>query len=345
MTPQAAIVIGRFQPFHLGHAALLQEALKRAPKVIVVLGSAHQARSPRHPFSWQERAEMIKLALPQADRERLDFLPLRDHYDETRWVEAVRAGVQQKTGHGEVQLIGHFKDATSDYLRRFAPWHLVSLPRQHHVDATHLRAALFECAPDDLDTTLASWVDQAPHSTRAFIQAWARLPYLAALRREWAMLCAYRQAWATAPYPPVFVTVDTVLTCAHKVLLIQRGQDPGKGLWALPGGFIEARETAYQSALRELEEETGLRLLPETVKQALRGVAVFDHPDRSQRGRTISHTHHFDLGDRELPEVVASDDASAAQWVAIDKLAAMEEQFFDDHFHMLDHFLGINRCA
>jgi bifunctional NMN adenylyltransferase/nudix hydrolase len=288
---------------------------------------------------------MIKLALPEADRERIDFLPLRDHYDETRWVEAVRAGVQQKVGHGEVQLIGHFKDATSDYLRRFAPWHLVSLPRQHRVDATHLRAALFECAPEDLDTTLASWVDQAPHSTRAFIQAWARLPYLAALRREWAMLCAYRQAWASAPYPPVFVTVDTVLTCAGKVLLIQRGQDPGKGLWALPGGFIEARETAYQSALRELEEETGLRLLPETVQQALRGVAVFDHPDRSQRGRTLSHTHHFDLGDRELPEVVASDDASAAQWVPIDQLAAMEVQFFDDHFHMLDHFLGINRCG
>jgi bifunctional NMN adenylyltransferase/nudix hydrolase len=345
MTPTAALVIGRFQPFHLGHAALLQEALHRAPKVIVVLGSAHQARSPRHPFTWQERAEMIKLALPEADRERIDFLPLRDHYDETRWVEAVRAGVQQKVGHGEVQLIGHFKDATSDYLRRFAPWHLVSLPRQHRVDATHLRAALFECAPEDLDTTLASWVDQAPHSTRAFIQAWARLPYLAALRREWAMLCAYRQAWASAPYPPVFVTVDTVLTCAGKVLLIQRGQDPGKGLWALPGGFIEARETAYQSALRELEEETGLRLLPETVQQALRGVAVFDHPDRSQRGRTLSHTHHFDLGDRELPEVVASDDASAAQWVPIDQLAAMEEQFFDDHFHMLDHFLGINRCG
>jgi bifunctional NMN adenylyltransferase/nudix hydrolase len=339
--PVAAVVIGRFQPFHLGHAAVLNEALARAPRVVVVLGSAHQARSPRNPFSWQERAEMIRLALPETDRARIDFLPLRDLYDEARWVLAVREGVQKIVGNGDIALVGHFKDATSDYLRRFAPWQLVSLPRQHRVDATHLRAALFECAPEQLDATLASWVDQAPPSTRAFLQAWSRLPYLAALRSQWAMLCAYRQAWAAAPYPPVFSTVDAVLCCAGHVLLIQRGQDPGKGLWALPGGFLEARETVYQSAVRELEEETGLRLLPDTLRQALRAVAVFDHPDRSQRGRTISHAHHFDLGERELPDVQGSDDASAARWVPIGELAAMEEEFFDDHFHMLDHFLGL----
>ena len=68
---------------------------------------------------------------------------------------------------------------------------------------------------------------------------------------------------------------------------------------------------------------------------------MFDHPDRSQRGRTISHAHHFDLGDRELPEVQGADDAAHAQWLPIAQLAGMEEAFFDDHFHMLDHFLGL----
>lgn len=336
-----AVLIGRFQPLHNGHLALLQHALQKAERVIVVLGSAHQARSPRHPFSWQERAEMLKLALPEAERARVDFLPLRDLYDEARWVAAVSAGVQAMTGQSEALLVGHFKDATSDYLRRFAPWQLLSLPRQHRVDATDLRAALFET--DDLDATLASWVDQVPPSTRAFVQAWARLPYLAALKREWAMLKAYRQAWAAAPYAPVFVTVDAVLRCSGHVLLIQRGQDPGQGLWALPGGFLEPRDTLYQSALRELEEETSLRLLPDTLARALKEVAVFDHPDRSQRGRTVTHAHYFDLGERELPELRAADDASAARWVPIGELAAMEAQFFDDHFHMLDRFLALTR--
>lgn len=336
-----AVVIGRFQPFHDGHAAVLREALARAPRVIVVLGSAYQARSPRHPFSWAERAEMVRLALTEAERARVEFLPLRDLYDETAWVEAVRQGVQRMAGHDEVLLVGHFKDATSDYLRRFAPWQLVSLPRQHRVDATQLRAALYESDPADLDAVLGSWVDQVPPSTRAFVQAWARLPYLAALRREWAMLLSYRQAWSGAPYAPTFVTVDVVIRCADRVLLIQRARDPGQGLWALPGGFVELRDTVYQSAVRELEEETGLRLLPDTLQRALKGVAVFDHPDRSQRGRTISHTHYFDLGDRELPEVQGADDAAQARWVPIEELAAMEDQFFDDHFHMLDRFLGL----
>lgn len=338
---EVAIVIGRFQPVHNGHLALLRAALAEAPRVIVMLGSAHQARSPRHPFSWTERAEMLRLALSEEERERVEVVPLRDLYDEARWVQAVRGAVQQRVGNADVTLVGHFKDATSDYLRRFSPWKLHSLPRQHRVDATDLRAALFEAEPEDLDGVLASWVDQVPPGTRSFMQAWAHLPYLAALRREWAMLKRYRQAWAAAPYAPVFVTVDLVLQCAGHVLLIQRAQDPGQGLWALPGGFVEPRDTLYQSAVRELEEETGLRLLPETLQQALLGVAVFDHPDRSQRGRTITHAHHFDLGERELPEVQGADDAAQARWVPVAELAGMEEQFFDDHFHMLDRFLAL----
>jgi len=344
MTP-AAVVIGRFQPVHNGHLALLREALNCAERVIVMVGSAHQARSPRHAFSWTERAEMLRLALTEAERERVEIVPLRDLYDEARWVQAVRAAVEQRVGNADVTLVGHFKDATSDYLRRFSPWQLLSLPRQHRVDATDLRAALFEAPPEALDGVLASWVDQVPPGTRSFVQAWAHLPYLAALRREWTMLKSYRQAWAAAPYAPTFVTVDLVLQCAGHVLLIQRAKDPGQGLWALPGGFVEPRDTLHQSAVRELEEETGLRLLPETLALASRGVAVFDHPDRSQRGRTISHTHHFDLGERELPEVQGADDAARARWVPVGELAAMEEQFFDDHFHMLDRFLGLLPAA
>jgi bifunctional NMN adenylyltransferase/nudix hydrolase len=68
---------------------------------------------------------------------------------------------------------------------------------------------------------------------------------------------------------------------------------------------------------------------------------VFDHPDRSQRGRTITHAHFFDLGDRELPDVQAGDDAGAVRWVPVAELPSLEDRFHDDHFHMLDHFLGL----
>lgn len=350
----ATVYIGRFQPFHLGHAALLREALAHAPVCVVVVGSAFQARTPKNPFTWQERAQMIRLALPEADRARLRFVPLRDYYDEARWSAAVREGVaavlsethpaRSARGHS-VGLVGHFKDATSDYLRGFPGWALLSVERRHPIDATSLRDAFFAVAGQDIEATLAALAEQAPASTLAFLRAWAELPLFAELAQEWQMLRRYRQAWSSAPYPPVFVTVDTVLRCADQVLLVQRGQAPGKGLLAVPGGFIEQRETAYQSALRELQEETHLSLLADTMRHSLNAVAVFDHPDRSQRGRTITHAHYFDLGGREPPEVKAGDDAAQALWVPIAELAAMEDRFLDDHFHMLDHFLGLTGPA
>ena len=155
------------------------------------------------------------------------------------------------------------------------------------------------------------------------------------------MLRSYRNAWAAAPYPPVFVTVDAVLRCQDHVLLIRRAHAPGKGQLAVPGGFIEQRETVWQSCLRELAEETHCDVPEAALRAALQSVAVFDHPDRSQRGRTITHAHYFDLGDAPFPLVQADDDAMLVQWTRIDQLAGMEEEFFEDHFHMLDHFLGL----
>lgn len=85
-----------------------------------------------------------------------------------------------------------------------------------------------------------------------------------------------------------------------------------------------------------------VRDVPEaTLRAALQSVAVFDHPDRSQRGRTITHAHYFDLGTAPLPAVQADDDALQAEWIPVGQIAALEAEFFEDHFHMLDHFLQI----
>ena len=349
-----AVFIGRFQPWHNGHLMLLQQALASAELAVVVVGSAGQARTPKNPFSWQERAQMVLLSLPEADRSRVRFLPIRDYYDEARWVAAVRRGVaallaKEPAGASvpagappqSVALFGHFKDATSHYLRDFPGWHLVSVERNSPIDATALRNAYFGQLGCDMEACLAALVEQAPPTTRDFLRAWSALPAYPLLCAEWAMLQAYRKAWQAAPYPPVFVTVDTIVRCAGQVLLIRRGQAPGKGLYAVPGGFLEQRETVYQSALRELHEETGLHLLDSSMRDCLKDVCVFDHPDRSQRGRTITHAHYFDLGNRRPPEVLAADDAALAEWVAIDQLPRLEAEFFDDHFHMLDHFLGL----
>ncbi len=85
------IYIGRFEPVHNGHMALLQRALDSARSVIVVMGSAWQARSPKNPFTCDERANMMLAALTAADRARVQVLPMRDYYNEALWVQAKKS--------------------------------------------------------------------------------------------------------------------------------------------------------------------------------------------------------------------------------------------------------------
>jgi bifunctional NMN adenylyltransferase/nudix hydrolase len=340
----AAVLIGRFQPFHCGHALLLQQALQAAPRVIVVLGSSFHARSPKNPFSCDERAAMIRLSVAEEDRERLSFIAVRDYYEDKRWAEAVRRKVAGLAGNAEsgaakIALIGYFKDASSYYLNHFPQWKLIAAANMPDIDSTRIRQILFEA--EDLDVSLAVVESMVPHPVRQYIRSWSALPHYAAMVNEHEKLRRFREEWKSAPYPPVFTTVDSVVTAAGHVLLVQRGHFPGKGLWALPGGFIEPRERLVQGAVRELMEETQLAVLDTELLDALGEVKVFDHPDRSLRGRTITHAHRFDLRRDSLPDIEGGDDAALAAWKPVTDLTGMEEQFFDDHFHILDHFLQL----
>ena len=86
----------------------------------------------------------------------------------------------------------------------------------------------------------------------------------------------------TYQYPRPAVTVDAILISPEKsVLLIERGRDPFKGKWALPGGFIEMDEELDAACLRELEEETGIRMKEMKQFRAYGGV------NRDPRHRTL----------------------------------------------------------
>jgi bifunctional NMN adenylyltransferase/nudix hydrolase len=67
---------------------------------------------------------------------------------------------------------------------------------------------------------------------------------------------------------------------------------------------------------------------------------VFDAPERSVRGRTITHAFHFALPPGAQPAVAGGDDADRAQWVPLPRLREMEEQVFEDHYHIVRRFAG-----
>lgn len=337
-----AVLIGRFQPFHHGHAGLLEKALAIAPKVLVVLGSSFHARSAKNPFTWQERAAMIQATLNDADRERVSFVPVRDYFDDARWAGAVQKALARASApDATVSLIAYAKDASSYYLNHFPQWEMVPVSAAGDIDATNIRRLYFEA--EDMAASLNVIAASVPPAVLQFLATWCTLPHYAPLAEEQRFIAKYKAAWARAPYAPIFVTVDAVVVCAGHILLIRRGGFPGKGQWAVPGGFVEQRERLLQSAMRELAEETQLGVPAATLEAALDAVRVFDHPGRSQRGRTITHAHYFKLNLATLPAAQAADDAAELRWVPVGELAGMEEAFYEDHFHMIDTFLGVLR--
>ena len=177
-----------------------------------------------------------------------------------------------------------------------------------------------------------------PAENRKWLQNFASSELYRRLREERLAVDEYRDSWKAAPYEPIFVTVDALVTKDDQVLMIRRGHAPGKGLLALPGGFIEADEPLLVSALRELDEETAFQIEGVDLRDRLESVRVFSEPKRSARGRTISHVHHFALRETDPePKIHAGDDASDAFWMRLTEIR--EEEGFEDHFLILHALL------
>ena len=122
-------------------------------------------------------------------------------------------------------------------------------------------------------------------------------------------------------YPRPAVTVDCIVIAQEpeiKVLLIERADDPYKGCWAFPGGFLNMDETTEQCAIRELEEETGIKV--ESVHQ----IGAYSKVDRDLRDRTIT-VAYLAIIDKSL-SVIGMDDAAKADWWS---LSALPQLAFD----------------
>jgi 8-oxo-dGTP diphosphatase len=117
----------------------------------------------------------------------------------------------------------------------------------------------------------------------------------------------------TYDYPRPAVTADTAVfrgpAHARELLLVQRGADPFAGMWALPGGFVEADEPLEHCARRELAEETGLSPEGELVH-----VGAYGDPGRDPRGWTVTVLYAVVLGAGEPDAVAGGDDAAEAAW-------------------------------
>lgn len=343
-----AVLIGRFQPFHLGHQYAVQRGLDLADKVLVLVGSATGPRTTKNPWTFDERKIMIHAPFAQPNVDAgIIVAPIEDYpYNDQQWIVGVQQRVMDemfKLGlvNHEVVLIGHDKDASSFYLKFFPQWKFVDTGYEElngslrRIDATKIREFFFEgqmhYADGVLDEKVRYWI-------KKFVD-FDDVGHFDNLIEEHKYIKKYKQSWAAAPYEPTFVTCDAVVVQSGHVLVVERGDNPGKHLLALPGGFLNPGERLEDGAIRELEEETSIKLQRDVLKRCIAAREVFDDPSRSLRGRTITHAFLFKLNDTvPLPKVKGADDARNAFWLPLAEVA--RDEFFEDHYHIIQTMVG-----
>lgn len=328
------VYIGRFQPFHNGHLETYKQAKQYADHILFLVGSANVSPSIRNPWSFPERKKMILDAITDGPI-ALDVAPLNDvPYNDNGWIEQVQKTVRQYTKLGsKIAIIGFNSDHTSYYLDLFPQWDRIEVEEKVIIHATDIRNSIFA----------NGYPKETPQAIHDFIEKWVKSDREEYLRlcTEWKHIRDYKNSWAKTPYPVTFTTVDAVVVQSGHILLVQRKAAPGEGLWALPGGFINQLETLEEACIRELREETKLKVPAPVLRGSIKAVKAFDDPGRSLRGRTITYAHYIELAPGELPKVKGSDDAKDAKWVSFQDFQNMEQMMFEDHHAIVKFFTKI----
>ena len=355
------VYIGRFQLLHNAHRIVLLRALALNDLTIVVVGSAMSARTVKNPFTLAERAAFIQNTAKEAHfpLNQLAIVGVADTpYNDSKWIANIQASVRaaiSESGLNEkdcnIHLTGSDRDESTYYLHLFPNWSsdfVRPISDGHDINATELRHRLFaeKLSQDDITPEL---FPELPRCVLDQVSKFTTQPEYSNLVEEERTVREYKQRWAGTPYPPTFITADAVVIQSGHVLVVERGQYPGKGLWALPGGFVNQRERVTDAAVRELVEETGLKIQEIILRRAITATQVFDHPDRSLRGRTVTFASLFRLDDtKPLPHVKGQNvpahecggevivETAKAFWLPIHEAVNHADRWFEDHLSIID---------
>jgi len=358
-TKRLTVYIGRFSPFHKGHAETIELALRNSDRVLVIIGSAHRPRDIKNPWTFAERALMIKQWYDaKGFTTELAIVPQRDHpYSNQRWLSDIQYHVTREIsnmGDTDVYLTGSDRDESTFYLKEFPNYKLdlVAEDREisQYLSATSIR-----------DIYLGGWLNHrqltikeseelnrvfVPETTAKFLSSFRETSDFATLMLEYQFQHEHDRRWQVAPHVPTFQTVDAVVIQTGHVLLVKRRNAPGKGLWALPGGYLNPREWMLDGAVRELIEETKIDVPKPVIYGSLKDDHVFEAPDRSNRGRVITRAFLFKLpefvvdGKVKLPKVKGDDDAEKAKWFPLSEVMEMSDVLFEDHYDIIQTMIS-----
>lgn len=317
------VLIGRFQvpTPHEGHRFLINRILERCDVLLILVGSANRARSIRNPYTYCERADAIMQAIHPSMHSRVLLAPLNDYlYNDTRWMVDVAATINQvvatsdalRTGaEPEITLYGHFKEG-NNYLKWFPQFKYQNIDTEVEVSGTEMRNSFRHLLPEVVQQEYAQYDKD--------MALFAGYPYKDCLQSN----CG-----------------DAVVECNGHILLIKRPN----GVWALPGGHKNKFETFLDCAIRELYEETNLRVPEKVLRGSIKSSRIFDHPARSTGFVTkVTMAVHIVIQpnpDGTFPRTTAADDATDTRFVPI-ATAINEYALHDDHGDITSEMTGVS---
>jgi len=314
------IIVGRFQPLHKGHEQIILKAEEQCDYLVILVGSANAARTIKNPWTYRERHKMITDFLNHQDLsiEEVQVLPLNDYkYSDTQWMQDVQQIADMFPTYKQKILFGFEKEG-NDYLQWFPQFQFKNLESTETINATRIRQSLM-----------------SEHSRTG-----VRIPYRGMyipedVQADFEYFEQEKEKFKDYPYPETlsFNCADALVECNGHVLLIKRKFAPGRNTWALPGGFKNTKETFKETALRELYEETNIRVPEKVMQGSIVGSKLFDSPTRGNGIPRCTLVVHYKIApdtDGKLPRANGADDAAECKWVPISE-AINSYRLFDDH--------------
>ena len=340
--------IGRFEPAHKAHIKNIEYCLNIADYVVVLVGSCGGPRTMKNPWNFNERVNMIRCNFNKEDQISMGFASIEDHpYNDNAWAAQVNRIIYNDISpfnpipkNARRAILCPRKDESTYYLKYFSEIEQVEIPIIPGFNATDIRDVYFTNYNSFIDFSADSSITCKTHE---YLVDWKNnnTEEYERISREFRIVREYKDAWSVAPYSPTFVTTDVVIVACNHVLLIKRKSAPGEGLYALPGGFLNQNERIVDGAIRELKEETKIKVPEKVLLGSIKAKEVFDAPDRSLRGRTITHAFYIELDDVVPPKVKGSDDAVSAEWIPLSSISTMRDKLFEDHMAIIQFFTGI----
>lgn len=317
-------VFGRFNPLHRGHRDLIRRSHAKCNRLFILVGSANSARTIKNPFTYAERRAEILRFIEHEDLKNVTVVPLNDYkYSDAQWLNDVNSFIESTSRGNNITIFGYKKEG-NHYLDWFPQYNYVEMDAVHDISATEIRENWFKTRPGMV----------APE-----------------VMEDWNYFQKEKVTFASYPYPETlgFMCGDVILECSGHILLIKRARAPGRNTWALPGGFKNTYETLLDAAIRELIEETNIRIVEKVLRGSIVSTQLFDSPSRCLGIPRVSLAVHIKIAldkDGSLPRAngkfqgEGGGEVVDVQWIPMTDIMN-DIDMFDDHKDIISKMCGI----